>query len=189
MTRVFLFLVASATLAFGQNSSITQSRYPGETTLIFRDGSNNQQYFCTAVSQQPTYTWTTTAMITSIVDSGSTSTITFASAHGLLADNRIYILGMTSAGTTALNAAAGFVVAVSSTTVVTITTSGVTDGTYTPSTDPAMAIWTIAPRTTAAIWQIIRQYFTTTYTDRITLADGDSSPSKICDNRATYGYQ
>ena len=187
MIRVFCFLLAAFS-AFAQNSSITQSLWPGETTLIFRDGSNNQQYFCTALTKQPTYTWSTSALITSIVDSGTTSTITFASAHGLLNDNRIYIGGMTSSGTSALNAAAGFVVTVSSTTVVTITTSGVTDGSYTPTTDPAMAIWTTAPRTSAAIWQIIRQYFTTTYTDRISLAEGDLSPNKICDSRTTYAY-
>lgn len=188
MNRLFLFLTVFTALAFSQNSSIIQSQWPGETTLIFRDGSNNQQYFCTALSKQPTYTWSTTAMITSIVDSGTTATITFASAHGLLADNRIYIVGMTSAGTSPLNAEAGFVVTISSTTVVTITTSGVTDGNYTPTTDPAMGIWTTAPRTTASVWQIIRQYFSTTYTDRISLAEGDLSPSKSCDARATYAY-
>lgn len=189
MIRLFILLAASAILALGQNTSIIQGQWPGETTLIFRDGSNNQQYVCTALSIQPTYTWSGSSMITSIVDSGTTATITFAANHGLSNDNRIFILGMTSAGTTALNAAAGFKVTVSSATVVTITTSGVTDGNYTPTTDPAMAIWTVAPRTTAATWQIIRQYFTTTYLDRVANAEGDISPSKICDNRATYGYQ
>lgn len=189
MIRLFILLAASAILALGQNTSIIQGQWPGETTLIFRDGSNNQAYICTALSKQPSYTWSTTAMITSIVDSGTTATITFASAHGLLADSRIFILGMTSAGTSALNAAAGFAVTISSTTVVTITTSGVTDGAYTPTTDPAMAIWTTAPRSNANQWYIIRQYFTGNLLDRIANAEGDISPSKSCDARSTYGYQ
>lgn len=189
MIRLLLLLAASAILALGQNTSIIQGQWPGETTLVFRDGSNNQQYICTALSIQPAYTWSGSSLITSIVDAGTTATITFAGNHGLSNDNRIFILGMTSAGTTALNAAAGFKVTVSSATVVTITTSGVTDGNYTPTTDPAMAIWTTAPRSNAGIWYVIRQYFTGNLLDRIANAEGDISPGKICDNRATYGYQ
>jgi len=187
MIRVFCFLLAAFSV-FAQNSSITQSLWPGETTLIFRDGSNNQQYFCTALSRQPNFQWTGTSMITSIADSGTTATITFVSAHGLAVDNRILIRGMVSAGTSALNGLFN-VVSVGSTTTLTVTTSGVTDGTYTPSTDPLMQINTTAPRTSAAVWQIMRQYFTTTYVDRIALAEGDLQPSKICDDRSTYSYQ
>jgi hypothetical protein len=186
MYRLFLFL-ATICAAFAQTQdSITDSRWPPETFRVFRDGSNNQQYICTALSKQPVYNWSGLAMITSIVDSGTTATITFASAHGLAADNRIVIAGMTSAGTTGLNAS--FKIAVTNTTVITITTSGVTDGSYTPSTDPLMIISTTAPRTTAAQWQILRQYFTTTYVDRGSWAEGDSNADKICDNRTSYAF-
>jgi len=188
MIRLLYLLAIFACTAFSQNVSLAQSEWPGETFLIYRDGSNNQQYICTAFSKQQTYTWSGLSMITSISDSGTTATITFAANHGLSNDNRIYIGGMTSTGTTALNAGAGFVITVSSATVVTITTSGVTDGVYTPSTDTGMKIWTTAPRTNAAQWQILRQYFTTTYTDRGSYAEGDLEPNKICDNRSTYAY-
>lgn len=186
MIRLFL-LLATAMAAFCQNNnSIIESKWPPETFLVFRDGSNNQQYICTALSKQPSYAWTGTSMITSIVDSGSTATITFTSAHGLNNDNRIYIAGMTSAGTTALNS--NFKVTVSSTTVITVATSGVTDGTYTPSTDPTMVITTTAPRSNANCWQILRQYFSTTYVDRGSWAEGDSAPDKSCDARASYAF-
>lgn len=186
MYRLLLF-IATISAAFAQTqSSIIQDQWPAETFLIFRDGSNNQQYICTALAKQPIYDWRGAAMITSIVDSGTTATITFASAHGLSADNRIYIAGMTSAGTSGLNAS--FKIAVTNTTVITITTSGVTDGSYTPSTDPAMVISTTAPRTNANQWQIIRQYYTTTYNDRGSYAEGDTEANKICDNRASYAF-
>ena len=177
-----------AAAAFGQNASIIQGQWPGETILMYRDGSNNLEYQCIAVSTQPAYTWTGSSMITSIADSGTTSTITFASAHGLSNGNRIFILGMTSSGTTGLNNSTGYVVTVSSPTVVTITTSGITDGTYTPSTDPAMKIWSTAPRTNANIWVITKFYWTTTYLDRQSNAEGDINPSKACDSRTTYAY-
>jgi hypothetical protein len=186
MYRLLLF-IATVGAAFAQTqSSIIQGQWPPETLLVFRDGSNNQQYTCAALAKQPNYTWSTTAQITNIVDSGTTATITFAAAHGLSADNRIVIAGMTSAGTTALNAS--FKIAVTNTTVITVTTSGVTDGTYTPVTDPALVISTTAPRTTAAIWQIQRLYYTTTYLDRSSYAEGDSDPNKICDNRTAYAF-
>lgn len=186
MYRLLLFL-ATVFSAFGQTQeSIIQSKWPGETILLFRDGSNNQEYICTALSKQPNYVWSGLSMITSIVDSGTTATITFAAAHGLSADNSITIAGMTSAGTSALNAS--FKIAVTNTTVITITTSGVTDGAYTPSTDPTMTISTTAPRTTAAAWQILRQYYTTTYLDRASFANGDTTPDKICNSRTTYSY-
>lgn len=186
MYRLLLFLAMLSAASAQTQDSIIQSRWPAETFLIFRDGSNNQQYVCTAVAKQSNYNWSGLSMITSIVDSGTTATITFAAAHGLSADNRITIAGMTSAGTTALNAS--FKIAVTNTTVITITTSGVTDGNYTPSTDPAMVISTTAPRTNANQWQIQRMYYTTTYLDRGSYAEGDLESNKICDSRATYAY-
>lgn len=186
MYRLLLFIATICAASAQTQNSITDSRWPPETFRIFRDGSNNQQYICTALSKQSVYNWSGLAMITSIVDSGTTATITFASAHGLSDDNRIVIAGMVSAGTSALNAS--FKIAVTNTTVITITTSGVTDGNYTPSTDPLMIISTTAPRTTAAQWQILRQYYTTTYLDRGSYAEGDSTPDKICDSRSTYAF-
>ena len=186
MYRLLLF-IATISTAFAQTqSSIIQDQWPAETFLIFRDGSNNQQYICTALAKQPIYNWRGAVMITSIVDSGTTATITFASAHGLSADNRIVIAGMTSAGTAALNAS--FRIAVTNTTVITITTSSVTDGTYTPLTDSGMVISTTAPRTNANQWLILRNYYTGAYLDRSSYAEGDLEPNKSCDARATFGY-
>jgi len=186
MYRLIL-LVATLSAAFAQTqNSIIQDQWPSETFLVFRDGSNNQQYVCTALAKQPNYTWSTTAMVTNIVDSGTTATITFPAAHGLSTDNRIIIAGITSVGATGLNGS--FKVTVTSTTQLTITTSGVTDGTYTPTSDPALTISTTAPRTNANQWQIQRMYYTTTYLDRGSYAEGDLEPNKACDSRATYAY-
>lgn len=182
MIRVFLFMAAIMSL-------YSQAIVPGQaaqTTRIFRNGSNQQEYFCTAYSKQANYSWTGSSMITSIVDSGTTATITFVSAHGLNNDNSIQILGVTEVGGTALNST--FTVTVTSTTAVTITTSGVTDGSYTPSGNPSMSVNTTAPLTFRPIWQIAKQYWTSTYNDGLAYADGDSSWQKICDNRASYSY-
>lgn len=186
MYRLILF-TAVVSAAFSQTqSSIIQGQWPSETFLVFRDGSNNQQYICTALAKQPNYTWSTTALVTNIVDAGTTATITFPAAHGLSTDNRIVIAGVTSVGATGLNGS--FKVTVTSTTQLTITTSGVTDGTYTPTSDPALKISTTAPRTSANQWQILRQYYTGAYLDRGSYAEGDLEPNKSCDARATYGY-
>ena len=180
--------MAAVLSAFSQNASIIQNQWPGETTLIYRDGSNNMEYICKAVSTQSAYTWTGASMITSLTDAASTATIVFASAHGLVNGNRIFILGMTSSGTTGLNNSTGYIVTVTNSTTVTITTSGVTDGAYTPSTDPAMTFWTTAPRTNANIWTISKMYWTTTYLDRIANAEGSLNVGYACDSRTTYAY-
>ena len=188
MYRIFALMAMLAAAVFGQNTSIVQGQWPGETILMYRDGSNNLEYQCTALSTQPAYTWSGSSMITSLTDAANTATIVFASAHGLSNGNRIFILGMTSSGTTGLNNSTGYIVTVTNSTTVTITTSGVTDGAYTPSTDPAMKFWTTAPRTNANIWVITKFYWTTTYLDRQSNAEGDISPSKACDSRTTYAY-
>lgn len=187
MIRLFLFL-ATIVAAFAQNASIIQNQWPGESTLIYRDGSNNMEYVCKALSNQPTYTWTGSSMITSLTDSASTATIVFAAAHGLQNGNRIYVQGMTSSGTTGLNNSTGYIVTVTNSTTVTITTSGITDGAYTPSTDPSMAFWSTAPRTNAAIWTISKYFWTTTYLDRISNVEGSLNTGYACDSRTTYAY-
>jgi len=186
MIRVLCFLAASF-VAFSQNASIIQSLWPPQTTLTFYDGSNNPEYYCIALSKQPNYQWTGTSLITNIVDAANTATITFPAAHGLAVDNQITISGVVSSGATGLNGTFK-VVSVGSTTTLTITTSGVTDGTYTPVTDPLMQINTTAPRTTAAAWQIMKLYYTTTYNTRIAWAGGSLEPNNICDNRTTLSY-
>ena len=143
------------------------------TQLYFRDGSNNTEYACIALRNQPTFTWTVAgSTLTSIVDSSNTATVTTPSAHGLAVGNAVTIAGASDAD---LNKTF-YVQTVGSTTTFTITTDSVTDATYTTG----LSLSTRAPRTTAAIWTIQKYSYTTTYIDR-----GQSSPpGSICDNRA-----
>jgi hypothetical protein len=189
MQRLFLFTLVCAGLYAQPN--VTLSNNPPDipiTTLMFRDGSNNVEYMCKANSQQPTFAWYAagnTPVLTSIVDSANTATVTTATAHGLQVGNRITIQGVVA--DTDLNG--NYVIAtVPTDSTFTITTANVTDGTYNGSGNPAMLVWTIAPRTNALIWSISRMYYTTTFLDRISWANGDTSFTKACTLRATYAF-
>jgi hypothetical protein len=101
------------------------------TTLYFRDGSSNQQYVCQALSNQPTYTWSSGAVTpVSIVDSANTGTVTTTNPHGLTTGDKVIISGVTTDAD--LNGI--YTVTVTSTVAFTITTANVTDGTYTDNT-------------------------------------------------------
>lgn len=190
--KAILLLFFASVLSFAQfGPEYVQSDSNSETTFtsrFFRDGSNNTQYVCKALSTQPIYNWfwaasTGNGVVSSIAVASNVATITFSAAHGLHGKNKI-ILG--AATTTSL--AGSYKVTISSATVVTITTSGVSDGNITSGTDPLLVISTNAPRGTAGVWSIYQLFYTTTYVDDIEWADGTSAYINICDNRATYAF-
>lgn len=158
------------------------------TTLYYRDGSNNVQYVCKALSNQPSYSWTWaglggTGTISTIAVSTNVATITFSAVHGLSTGNNI-ILG--SATTSSL--AGSYKVTVTSTTALTIATSGVSDGNITAITDPNLNINTTSARTSASVWSIYQLFYTTSYVDRKAWANGTASYINACGSKTTYSY-
>lgn len=149
------------------------------TKLFFYDGSNQLEYVCTALSQQPSFSWTRAAStLTSIVDAANTSTVTTSTAHGLAVGNLVTITGATV--DTDLNGTY-FIQTVGSTTTFTITTSGVSDATYTEST---LVVATTAPRSSASMWDITKYIYAATLMSHAQHAGGKSATNSICDNRA-----
>jgi hypothetical protein len=153
------------------------------STLYFYSGSD-LAYLCKARSQQPTSTFARSdASLTNIVDATNTSTITTASAHGLAVNDKIVISGATVA--TALNGTYT-IVTVGSATTFTITTSGVSDATFTEST---LKFTTTAPRDTLAIWSIQKFTYVAGAITQAQWANGTSAPNQICANRTTLTFQ
>ncbi len=191
MQRAILFLVLSLACygQFSQEVTVSDESTPTPiTSLFYRDGSNNTQYVCKALANQPTYQWNWTAVtgggtISTISVSSNVATITFSAAHGLSSGNRI-ILGLA----TTASLSGSYVSTVTSTTALTIPTSGVADGSYTAITDANLVITTTAPRTNASVWSIYQLYYTTVYVDRKAWADGTSAYSKACGSKTTYAY-
>lgn len=191
MKAILLILFASV-LSFGQFAQeVVTSESSADTpitSLFFRDGSNNTQYVCKALSTQPIYGWywsppSGSGTITSISVTSNVATITFSANHGLQSSNRL-ILG---AATTA-SLAGSYVVTVTGATTLTIPTSGVANGNITSGTDPNLVISTNAPRSNATGWSIFILTYTTTYVNSKQWAEGTTAYTKICDNRATYAY-
>lgn len=178
MLRIIALALTCAFIAFGQSpvgQEVIVSSGPERTqwtSLFFRDGSNNLAYACVARSQQDTHSWTIAAStLTSIVDSGTTATVTTSTAHGLAVNNKVTISGATDAD---LNGDY-FVQSVPTTTTFTVTSANVTDATY----NTGLTVSTRAPRSSAAIWTIQKLSYTTTYLDSVQ----NSAPNQICDNR------
>ncbi len=190
--RTLTILLLSISGLFAQTSpEYTPSIAPPNTpytTLFFRDGSQNIEYICKALSNQPTHVWYAagnTPVLTSIVDSSNTATVTTAVAHGLSAGNRIQIYGVTS--DTDLNGTY-FVASAPTDTTFTFTTADVTDGTFDATSDAGMQMSTNSPRSNAFIWSIQKNFYTTTYVDRSAWAEGSTVTNKSCASRATYAY-
>lgn len=190
--RTLTILFLSIAGLFAQTSpEYTQSVAPPTTpytSLFYRDGSSNVEYICKALSNQPTYVWYAangTPVLTSIVDSTNTATITTATDHGLLAGNRVQIFGVTSD----VDLNGSYVIAtVPSGNTFTITTANVTDGTYNGTSDSGMKMSTNSPRTTASVWSIQRNFYTTTYIDRTAWAEGTTATTNACSSRTSYAY-
>jgi hypothetical protein len=150
MKRLLLILCAVAS-AFGQ-TAVNQTSGPPPTPfsdLYFYDASSNLQYDCRAPQKNVVTSWARSdASLTSIVDSSTTSTLTFAAAHGLYPGARITIKGATV--DTDLNGTYTVLTTPLSTTA-TITTASVADATYNEAT---LIVTTTNPITTSAIWAI-----------------------------------
>jgi hypothetical protein len=163
-----------------------QAQYDG-TAVRISQGPNNLDYTTkisytgtlvtykgTAAKIQPTYSWLGSAGSFSITDAAAVGTVTTSAAHGLSAGAEIRISGVEVDSD--LNGLYYIQTAPSPTTF-TITTSGVTDATY---TDLGMVMSTTAPRTTAPIWHITFYQYDGNNCTEIK----NSSFSEIWDNRA-----
>lgn len=186
---ILLFCMVSAMAQDGPN--VNQSAGPpvsSFTSLLFYDGSGNAQYICTAKSVQPTSVFAKSSQIylalTNIVVLTNVGTVTTGVNHGLQVGNLITWSGATV--DTDLNGVYKIATTPSATTF-TIATASVANATYTEST---LKFTTTAPRSSAAIWDI--QYNQYDGSNNLTIsqrANGVSSMTSICDNRATIKYQ
>lgn len=185
MRTLILFILSIAGLYAQTSPEYTKSIAPPTTPytyLMFRDGSNNIEYICRALSNQQNFTWTiSAATLTSITDATNVATVTTSTNHGLAVGNSVSVYGSTTA---ALNG--GYIItAVPTPTTFRFSTTGVADGTY---NNAALGVATTSPRSNANIWSIQKFYYTTTYMDRYGWAESATAVNKSCDNRANYAY-
>lgn len=157
MKRLVLAILLCA-CAFAQSPvNVSQGPPPAPFVKVFCDATSctsaytTLKYICETRQPGVTTTWRkSTTTLTSITDSSSTGTVETSAAHGLWIGARVTVSGVSTAGGTALNTS--FVVqTVPSATTFTITTSGVTDATY---TDAAMVLSTNSPLLTSSVWAI-----------------------------------
>lgn len=138
---------------------------PAQSIQIYRDGSSNVEYVCTANAKNKTSTWTrggATLNLTDITVTTNTAVATFAAAHGLRVGNFITVAGATA--DTDLNGSYR-ITAVAATTV-TFTTVNVT-GAPTTYNEPPLSISTTAPRLNDTVWTVIRNFWTSTNLDAV----------------------
>ena len=200
MKLAILCLLGVSYASAQQSVAITkQPSSPAVTTLTYYTVAGNPQYLCRAFSLQPLYTWAVTpslgqGTLTSIVVSSNAGTVTTVANHGLQVND---VVSVTASGTAALNGL--YVIqTVPSTTTFTITTSGVSNGTFNTS---GMLMTTTAPRSNANIWSIEQfTYGTTGGATGNPIADqwavslsspnngGNVSMSFSCDGRSSLGY-
>jgi hypothetical protein len=181
--RTLTLLLAFTGGLFAQAVGVNQVQGPPPSAyekLFFYDGSNNLQYICMAQQNQRANSYSVSgSTLTSIVVATNVGTVTFGTAPGLYVGARITVSGSTTA---ALNGAYQ-VTAVSGATV-TITTSGVSDATY---SNAALTVTTNNPLTGAAIWAI--QVFSYNVSNQLIdahWAGGSAGEAFACSNRASY---
>jgi hypothetical protein len=152
------------------------------TQLIAYSGSN-PEYIGWAKSWQPTKTLTRAAggPFTQVAVSTNVGTVSWT-AHGLAAGNRVTIAKATV--DTDLNGT--YVIQTVSTDSFTITTSSVSDATY---TDATMTIETNAPSTGDPVWAIQKNVYSTNLPVQVFFAEGRSDANLIWGSKATYAYQ
>lgn len=194
--RIALLGLISACVLSAQTQTVAISKDPpnlAATTFTFYNVGGNPQYVCKAKSTQPSYSWSITpapyqGTLTSIVVSSNVGTVTMAANHGLNVNNSITVSGST---TSSLNGSyviqSGGTVTGGSATTFTITTSGVSNGTYNTA---ALTVTTNAPRTTAGIWSV-EQYTYNGSSNPIMdqFANGNTAMTNACDSRASLAYQ
>lgn len=192
--RLALFAALSMICAFGQSAEVTVGFGPPRflwTILNFYDGSSNLQYQCKANTLQPSKTFSVTlGTLTSIAVSSNVGTITWPSGScgtsngcGFQISNQIVVSG---SATTALNGTYA-IASLPTATTATITTSGVSNGTYTD-----MVITTTAPQSSAPIWTVEKITNTDATPNQVTAiqwAIPSSGVGQSCDNHANLFYQ
>src|ERR1700722_2834361 len=162
MKTVFVLLFSLS--LFGQ--AVTPQ--PSNIHQLFYSGSN-LQYDCQAPANVPvTSVKVSDSSLTSIVVSSNVGTITTLNANGAWVGMIVTVTGSTTA---ALNGSYK-VTGTTSSTAYTVTTSGVSDGTYANST---LIISTSAPILTSAVWSItVLQYTSSTLTGVYLAGQGSS---------------
>lgn len=186
--RVIITLLMSAVAVFGQakGTPVTVTNYPtGQPTQILDyDGSSHVIFIGYAIPIQPSFSWTVAgSTLTSIAVATNVGTVTTSTAHGLVVGNPVIVAG---SATTALNGIYR-IATVGSASTFTITTSGVSNATY---TDAGLSVSTTAPRGTAAIWSIeCFQITTSNKTSQQWVGGTPTSYSSIWANRATLPCQ
>lgn len=155
------------------------------TRFLDYDGSSNLIYVCYAQSKannptNPGYNFTvsfTLGSLTSVVVSANTGTVTVPAPHGLQLGQKVVFTGST---TSALNGTY-YIQSVPSSTTYTVTTSGVSNATY---TDPVIS--GSVPLLTGAIWSIQKiLYNTSNLAIAVQWANGNPGTyTNICANRA-----
>ena len=138
-------------------------------------GGANPIYSGLAKSRQPEFTFTGAT-----VAKANPAEVTYA-AHGLQNDNRVVIAGATGdwAG---LNGTHIVTVTAANTFTVAVDSSGYAG-------DFNATITTTAPRTSAAIWQVTKNYWGANGLERTANAEGTVANSKVWNSRASYGYE
>lgn len=178
--KLLMLVLLTAYSLLAQNLRVEIAQ-PSESTQIYRDGSGNKEYICTANSNNKETFWTrggATNALTSIVVAANVGTITFGSAHGLRVGNRIYVQ-LATVDTDLIGTYK--VVTVPSTTTVTIATGGVSDGTY---TEPPLRVFFKGPRLTDTVWAVQRLFYTGTELDAVQNAVDDTANGVVAGSKS-----
>lgn len=187
MTNKILAALLLTSVAFGNGgtpaydgSAVRISPGPNDkqyTRRLAYDGSGRVEYIGYAARNQPEYAWTiASGRLVSIVVSGTTATVTTATAHGMTSSGAsVTISGVT--GDTDLNNTY-YLQTTPSVTTFTVTVASVTAATYSNS---GISVTTTAARGTDSIWLIEKYLYdgSGNVTDILT-----SLFSQIWDNRA-----
>jgi hypothetical protein len=166
-------------------------------TLLYRDGSNNTEYICTAyhfqnratIFHRTTASSTaplggTPANLTSIAVAANVATVTTSADHGLRVGQYLNVAGATVDTDLNNTTVPGYkILTVGSTTTLTFTSVSVADATYTEATLNIYTTWT---RSSQLVWAIQRKFYTTTFLDRTAWLRGGTVMNLACDSRAGY---
>lgn len=178
LVAIWYFLLALPPAHAANEACIKQAC----TRLFFYDGSSNLQYICEALQRQAVATTVTKAAttLTNIVVSTNVATVTTSSAHKLYPGARVTVTGATV--DTDLNASY-VVLTVGSTTTYTFATVAVADATY---TDAGLVISTNNALTSAPVWAIQIQTYTSTTLTGVYMAGATRGFGLSCDSRTSY---
>ena len=179
---IICFLVLTG-VGWAQAQAINQVQGPTPNSYVyFYDIASTPQYVCQAQALQGLTTWyKSSATLTSIAVATNVGTVTFGSTTYLWPGARIIVAG---SATTALNAS--YVVTATSGSTATITTVGVSDGTY---TDANLTVSTQSPLLNNLVWAIqITRYISSSPQTQYWAGVPGTIPAMnlACSARATY---